>query len=92
VGSLMPWDQVLSGGRFLVDQPEINPNDSRMTPNTYLGGNLARHARRGSATSPPTLNAIKPRNSEDFINFAAVADIGARGPPGLHTYATGNRP
>ena len=39
--SLKLWDQVLTGGRFLVNQPEINASDNRMTPITYSGGNLA---------------------------------------------------
>ena len=39
--SLKLWEQVLTGGRFLVNQPEINATDNRMTPITYSGGNLA---------------------------------------------------
>ena len=39
--SLKLWEQVLTGGRFLVNQPQINATDNRMTPITYSGGSPA---------------------------------------------------
>ena len=44
-GSLKLWDQTLTGGRFLVAQPEINLSDIRMTPITYSSSDLRDHAR-----------------------------------------------
>ena len=72
--SLKLADQVLTGGRFMVNQPEINPQDNRMTPVTYSGGNLA-GSLAGLDYYAAYLNAIKPRNSEDLINFAVAANI-----------------
>jgi outer membrane porin, OprD family len=73
-GSLKLWEQVLTGGRFQVNQPEINPTDNRMTPNTYSGGNLT-GTLAGINYYAAYLNATKPRNSEYFINFVAAANI-----------------
>jgi len=79
--SLKLWDQVLTGGRFGVNQPEINATDNRMTPITYSGGNLA--GRLGGVDYVLAyLNATKPKTSENFIDFVAAAGIaGARGEP-----------
>jgi outer membrane porin, OprD family len=76
--SLRLWDQVLTGGRFRVDQPEINASDIRMTPITYSGGNLA-GSLGGVSYYGAYLNATKPRNSENFINFAAAAGVDGAG-------------
>ena len=73
-GSLKLGDQVLTGGRFQVNQPEINPTDNRMTPNTYSGGNLA-GTLAGVDYYAAYLNATKPRNGDKFINFVAAANI-----------------
>jgi hypothetical protein len=79
--SLKLWDQVLSGGRFLVDQPEINATDNRMTPITYSGGNLAGSV-AGVGYFAAYLNATKPKTSEHFVNFVTAAGIsGAPGEP-----------
>jgi hypothetical protein len=84
--SLKLGDQVLTGGRFLVNQPEINPQDNRMTPVTYSGANAA-GSLAGLEYYAAYLNAIKPRNSEDFINFAAAANIA--GPASEPLYLVG---
>ncbi len=39
--SLRLFEQTLTGGRFEVNQPEVNPQDNRMTPNTFEGGKLS---------------------------------------------------
>ena len=79
--SLKLADQVLTGGRFLVDQPEINPNDSRMTPITYSGGNLAGKL-GGVDYYLAYLNETKPKTSERFVDFVAAAGIaGAQSEP-----------
>ncbi len=72
--SLKLWDQVLTGGRFQVNQPEINANDNRMTPITYSGGNLAGEV-TGVKYFASYLNATKPKTDDRFINFVAAADI-----------------
>lgn len=70
--SLKLYDQVLSGGRFEVSQPEVNPEDNRMTPNTFEGGNLGGVV-GGVTYYVAYLNAMKTRNATSFDNFATVA-------------------
>jgi hypothetical protein len=72
--SLKLWEQVLTGGRFQVDQPEINANDNRMTPITYSGGNLA-GTLAGVDYYLAYLNSTKPKTSENFVNFVEAAGI-----------------
>ncbi len=72
--SLKLWDQVLTGGRFLLNQPEINATDNRMTPITYSGGNLAGKV-AGVDYTLAFLNATKPKTSERFVNFVSAAGI-----------------
>jgi len=72
--SLKLWEQVLSGGRFRVDEPEINPQDNRMTPVTYEGGSLSGML-GGVSYFGAYLDATKPRTSEKFIDFAQAAGI-----------------
>jgi len=72
--SLKLWDQVLTGGRFLVAQPEINATDNRMTPITYSGGNLAGQL-AGVDYYLAYLNATKPKTDERFIDFVEAAGI-----------------
>jgi hypothetical protein len=67
-------DQLLTGGRFEVHQPEISATDNRMTPITYSGGNLT--GKLGNTHYYAAyLNATKPKNSENFINFVQAAGI-----------------
>ena len=72
--SLKLWDQVLTGGRFLVNQPEINATDNRMTPITYSGGNLAGQV-AGVSYMLAYLNETKPKTNENFVNFVSAAGI-----------------
>ena len=72
--SLKLADQVLTGGRFLIDQPEINASDNRMTPLTYSGGNLAGRI-GGIDYVLAYLNATKLKTSEHFVNFVSAAGI-----------------
>jgi len=79
--SLKLWNQTLTGGRFLVTQPEINLSDIRMTPITYSGGNLSGRL-AGIDYFAAYLNATKPRNSDTFQNFAEAAGVtGVEGEP-----------
>ncbi len=89
--SLKLWDQVLTGGRFQVNQPEINATDNRMTPVTYSGGNLAGQV-AGVNYYAAYLNATKPRNSEDFINFVAAANIAGPASEPLYLFGLSGEP
>jgi hypothetical protein len=63
---------LLKGYRQLVDQSYINPQDNRMTPNTFEGVTLG-----GKASFVQYLAGylwkIKPRNEDDFISMAEQA-------------------
>jgi hypothetical protein len=72
--SLKLWEQVLTGGRFLVNQPEVNATDNRMTPITYSGGKLAGQL-AGVDYFAAYLDATKPKTSENFVNFVSAAGI-----------------
>ena len=72
--SLKLWDQVATGGRFIVEQPEINPGDIRMTPITYQGG-LVSGAVGGLNYYGAYLDATKQRTNEKFVDFVEAANI-----------------
>jgi hypothetical protein len=63
---------VFTGFRQLVDQPEVNPRDIRMTPNTFngytLGGKVGEVGYYGGY-----LDKMKAINSDEFRDMAAVA-------------------
>ena len=65
---------LLKGYRQLVDQTYINPQDNRMTPNTFegvtLGGTVAWAQYLGGY-----LWSIKTRNSDDFIAMSSAAGV-----------------
>jgi hypothetical protein len=70
--SLKLLEQTLTGGRFDVNQPEVNPQDNRMTPNTFEGGRLS--GRLGGVNYfGGYLSAEKKRNATTFDNMATVA-------------------
>jgi hypothetical protein len=70
--SLKFFEQTLTGGRFAVDQPEVNPQDNRMTPNTFEGGKLGGKL-GGVSYFAGYLTAEKTRNATTFVNMATVA-------------------
>ena len=70
--SLKLWDQVFTGYRQRVDEPEVNSYDIRMTPLTFEGTTLAGKVRDVSYTIA-YLDQMKPINSDGFRNMAAVA-------------------
>lgn len=72
--SLKLWEQTLTGGRFIVNQPEINPHDNRMTPVTYEGGSLG-GAIGGLSYFGAYLGGTKQKTSERFVNFVEAANI-----------------
>ena len=71
-GSLRLAGQTLTGGRFEVNQAEVNPQDNRMTPNTFEGGRLSGDI-AGANYLLAYLTGEKTRNSTQFVNFATVA-------------------
>ena len=75
--SLKLWEQVLTGFRQRVDEPEVNAFDIRMTPQTFEGYTLAGKIRDVSYTLA-YLEKLKPIDSDRFFNMAAVAGA----PPG----------
>ena len=63
---------LLTGYRQLVDQTYINPQDNRMTPNTFQGITLGGTVGWAQYLSG-YLWQIKPRNSDDFISMSQQA-------------------
>jgi hypothetical protein len=71
-GAIKVRDQVLTVFRQMVNQPEVNPQDNRMTPNTFEGVTL------GGEVAPVEyfagfLTKMKPRDAADFTDFATKA-------------------
>lgn len=66
-------EQVLTLYRQMVNQPEVNPQDNRMTPNTFEGGSLKGDIGPLSYYAG-MLTAMKKRNADEFVNIAAAAD------------------
>lgn len=67
-------DNLLTAYRHIVNQPEVNAQDNRMTPNTFEGvslkGDFGTWGYYGGF-----LTAMKPRNAIDFVNIAGAAGI-----------------
>lgn len=71
-GALKFDDHILAGGRFYVDQFEVNPQNTRMTPRTFQGLSLAGKL-GGSAYYLARLDRMKHRNWDYFEPVARVA-------------------
>ena len=71
-GALKLFDQTLTGGRFEVNQPEVNLFDNRMTPQTFQGGALTGKL-AGVDYFAGYLSDVKQRNATTFINMAQAA-------------------
>ena len=67
-------EQVLTLYRHLVNQPEVNPQDSRMTPNTFEGVSLKGELGPVGYYAG-MLTAMKQRNSDEFIDIANAAGV-----------------
>lgn len=65
---------LLTGGRLLVDDGYVNPNDSRMVPNTFEGATLTGQI-GPVGYNVAYLTAMKPRQEEDFQNMAEIAGV-----------------
>src|SRR5215831_948727 len=63
---------LLKGYRLQVDQTYINPQDNRMTPNTFEGVTLGGKVDWVQYLTG-YLTRIKPRNSDEFISMSAQA-------------------
>jgi hypothetical protein len=63
---------LLKGYRQLVDQTYINPQDNRMTPNTFEGVTLGGKVEVVQYLAG-YLWKIKPRNADSFVSMAAQA-------------------
>ncbi len=71
-GKLRLQGQEFTAYRQLINQPEVNPQDNRMTPNTFEAYTLAGRLGDFSYFGGYVANE-KPRNSEEFIDMARVA-------------------
>jgi hypothetical protein len=83
-GRLQVLDQEFRGGRQLVDTPLINPQDSRMVPNTFEGTTLVTlpDKDRNYDYALGYLWEVKQRDSNDSIPMSdalASADVANRG-------------
>lgn len=67
-------EQVLTLGRQLVHQPEINPHDNRMVPITHEGGSLGGDIGMLSYYAA-FLTATKTRGSNEFQNYGEVVGV-----------------
>lgn len=77
--SVKLWDaHKFTGGRQLVTQPEVNPQDNRMTPNTFEAYAFSGKA-GGLSYFAGYVNKMKTRNSDKFLDMASVAGA----PPGV---------
>lgn len=81
-GKLRLWDQEFTGFRQLINQPEVNPQDSRMTPNTFeaytLGGKLG-----DVRYLVGYVDKIKLRNATEFVDMATAAGAPAGSKQGM---------
>ncbi|MCC6194091.1 MAG: outer membrane porin, OprD family [Burkholderiales bacterium] len=81
-GAIKVMDQVFTGYRQYVNEPEVNPQDNRMTPNTFegytLGGSVS-----GIRYFGGYLTKMKTRNADTFRNFASVAGAAQGGGEGM---------
>jgi len=70
---------LLTGYRQLVDQPYVNPDESRgMAPNTFEGVTLKGHAGWVDYLVG-YLTRMKQRNANDFISMAEAAGVSGNG-------------
>ncbi|MFP5410416.1 MAG: OprD family outer membrane porin [Gammaproteobacteria bacterium] len=80
-GALKLGEATLTAGRFLINQFEVNPQDTRMSPRTFRGAALTGRV-SGYDYFAGYIDKMKVRNSEDFVDVAvsAGAPAGVREP------------
>jgi len=67
------WDtHAFSAYRQLVNQPEVNPQDNRMTPNTFEAYNFTGKV-EGLEYFAGYVDKMKARNSTVFVDMATIA-------------------
>lgn len=71
-GAFKVDDHALAAGRFLINQYEVNPQDTRMSPRTFQGASLAGKL-HGVDYFVGRLDKMKSRNWDTFENVATVA-------------------
>jgi hypothetical protein len=71
-----------TGYRHKVFQPEVNPQDNRMAPNTFEGYTLA-GAWGGLEYFAGYLDKMKTRNATGFVNFARILNAPAKVDAGM---------
>jgi hypothetical protein len=81
-GKLRLWGQEFTGYRQLIDQPEVNPQDNRMTPNTFEAYTLAGRL-SGVRYLAGYVDRIKRRNAVDFVDMATAAGAPAGSREGM---------
>ena len=67
-------EQVATFYRQLVNQPEVNPQDNRMVPNTFEGATLTGDLGPVSYYGG-VLTAMKKRDADKFVNIAEAAGV-----------------
>ena len=67
-------NQLLTVYRQMVNQPEVNPHDNRMVPNTFEGVSLAGKIDTLSYYAG-YMTRMKTRGSDHFVNMAQVVDV-----------------
>ncbi|MFI5000648.1 MAG: OprD family outer membrane porin [Reyranellales bacterium] len=90
-GSIKIADQIFTGYRQIIDELEVNPQDDRMTPNTFeayaLRGAIGRVGYFAGYVSK-----MKQRNDSDFHDMAAVAGAPASVTAGMWLGSVKYRP
>lgn len=71
-GAVKLGEATLTAGRFLVNQFEVNPQDTRMSPRTFRGAALTGRV-RGYDYFAGYIDKMKVRNVEDFVDVATAA-------------------
>lgn len=71
-GQIKVWEQVFTGYRQKINEPEVNPQDNRMTPNTFEAYMVAGKFWDVSY-NVGYVARIKPRNENQFFNMAYQA-------------------
>ena len=76
-GQVKVFDQIFTAYRQRLNEPEVNPQDNRMTPNTFEAYVL--QGKFGDfAYTAGYVDRIKPRNENQFFNMAYQAGDAAR--------------